>query len=349
MRLRGWVVGAWVSIGLLLSSAAACTPPAMSTGNVLNVLCSPSEEWCAGMAQEFQAQTGIPVRYVRLSSGEALARIRVEKDDPQFDIWWGGPLDGYIAAKQEGLLAAYASPNVGNLLDAEKYHDSGNAWTGIYVGSLGFCTNQAWLDAHPGVPAPTSWADLLRPEFRGQIIMAHPYSSGTAYTALATILQLQGEAAGWKYLAALDDQVRQYTRSGAAPVELVANGEAAVGIAFSHDIVRVIEAREDNDLVLTFPAEGAGYEIGGMALLQGAKHPQAAQRWYDWALTADAQKLGPKYGAYQAPTVSGVTLSHPGLLNVRLIDYDFQWAGAHKKAFVERFTGEIAGTAGLRE
>ena len=85
-----------------------------------------------------------------------------------------------------------------------------------------------------------------------------------------------------------------------------------------------------------------------MAILLRAQHSTEAQRWYDWALTA-GQALGPKYGAFQAPTVTGVTLTHPGLLNVRLIDYDFEWAGTHKKEFVERFTREIAGTTNSGE
>ena len=69
-----------------------------------------------------------------------------------------------------------------------------------------------------------------------------------------------------------------------------------------------------------------------MAILKGAKHLDAAKKWYDWALTAEAQALGPKYKAYQAPTVKGVELSHPELLQVNLIDYDFHWAGKNKKA-----------------
>jgi iron(III) transport system substrate-binding protein len=140
----------------------------------------------------------------------------------------------------------------------------------------------------------------------------------------------------------------QFTKSGAAPAKFVGQGEAAVGIVFSHDIVHEID---DNKLPLelTFPAEGTGYEIGGMGILKGAKHLDAAQKWFDWAITADAQALGPKYHAYQAPTVSGVQLSHPELLQVNLIDYDFQWAGEHKKEFVDKFTNEIATADQLKE
>jgi iron(III) transport system substrate-binding protein len=283
-----------------------------------------------------------------MSSGESLARVRAEKDNPQFDIWWGGPIDSFVAAKQEGLLEAYDSPNYKNLLDQTKYKDAENYWVGIYVGTLGFCTNTDWLADNPGVEAPASWADLLRPEFEGQLMVAHPSTSGTSYTALATMLQLMGEDQGWEYARQYAGQMLQFTKSGAAPAKFVGQGEAAVGIVFSHDIVHEID---DNGLPLelTFPAEGTGYEIGGMGILKGAKNMDAAKKWFDWALTAEAQALGPKYKAYQAPTVSGVELSHPELLEVNLIDYDFQWAGEHKTEFVDKFTNEISGAGELKE
>ena len=99
-----------------------------------------------------------------------------------------------VAAKEEGLLEAYDSPNLDNIKDQNLMRDPDNQWVGIYVGSLGFATNQNFLDENPGVEAPTSWADLLRPEFAGQLMVAHPSSSGTSYTALCTVLQMQGDA-----------------------------------------------------------------------------------------------------------------------------------------------------------
>jgi iron(III) transport system substrate-binding protein len=314
----------------------------------LNLLCTPQEEWCQGMKQEFEAKYGITVNYVRMSSGEALARVRAEKDNPQFDIWWGGPIDSFVAAKGEDLLEAYDSPNFKNLLDQDKYLDSDHYWVGIYVGTLGFCTNKDWLADNPGVEPPRSWDDLLKPEFTGQVLVAHPSTSGTSYTALATMLQLMGEEKGWEYARQYAGQMLQFTKSGAAPAKFVGQGEAAVCIVFSHDIVHEID---DNGLPLelTFPEEGTGYEIGGMGILKGAKNLDAAKKWFDWALTAEAQQLGPKYKAYQAPTVKGVELSHPELLEVNLIDYDFQWAGSHKKEFVDKFTNEIFAADQLKE
>jgi len=340
----------WVLVGLVLLSLAfalvGCAPVAPKDTEI-NVLCTPQEEWCQGMKQEFEKKYNITVNYVRMSSGEALARIQAEKANPQFDIWWGGPIDSFIAAKKDGLLEAYNSPNFKNLLDQAKYKDKDNTWAGIYVGTLGFCTNKNWLAKNPGAKAPTSWDDLLKPEFKGQIMVAHPSTSGTSYTALATVLQIRGDQAGWDFLKKYAGQVNQFTKSGAAPAKFVGQGEAAVCIVFSHDIVNEIDNNK-LPLQMTFPQEGTGYEIGGMALIKGAKHPNAARLWFDWALTPEVQALGPKYKAYQAPTVKGVALSHPELLQVKLIDYNFQWAGDNKKAFVDKFTNEVAAAANLK-
>lgn len=345
----------FILAGLLLTLAlviTACQPPAappqQAASNELNVLCTPQVEWCEGMKAEFEAaHPGITVNWVRMSSGESLTRLRNEKDNPQFDIWWGGPIDSFIAATAEGLLEQYDSPNHANIINKDLMLDPENHWAGIYVGSLGFATNTEWLAENPDAKAPTSWDDLLADQLAGQLMVAHPSSSGTSYTALCTILQLKGEEAGWEYLRDYASQVNQFTKSGSAPARFVGAGEAAVGIVFSHDIVAQIQA--GLPLELTFPEEGTGYEIGGEGIIKGAKNLENAKLWYDWALDPATQELGPKYNAFQAPTVTGATASMPELLEVKLIDYDFDWCGQNKTAFIDRFTNELAGADNLKE
>jgi iron(III) transport system substrate-binding protein len=160
-------------------------------------------------------------------------------------------------------------------------------------------------------------------------------------------LQLKDEAAAWDYERALTNNVLQFTKSGSAPASFVGSGEAAVGIVFSHDIVKRIE--QGLPLQLTFPEEGTGYEIGGTALVKGARNPDLAKLWIDWALTPGAQELGPKYEAFQAPTVIGAEASRPELLDVNLIDYDFEFCGNNKKDLIDRFTNEIANADALKE
>ncbi len=315
--------------------------PAAELKGELNMLCTPQQEWCDGMKKEFEAKNpGVTVNFVRLSSGEALARLRSEKENPQFDIWWGGPIDSFIAAKGDGLLEPYQSPNYANIINPKLMLDPDGQWVGIYVGSLGFATNNDFLKNNPNAKAPTSMDDLLKPEFKGQIFIAHPATSGTSYTFVCTILQEKGEDAGWEYLKKFAQNVAQFTKSGAAPVQSVGQGEGALGIVFSHDIVAGIE--KGLPLTLSFPEEGTGYEIGGMGIIKGAKNPELAKAWFDWALEPSTQELGPKYNAFQAPTVKGAKPSRPELLKVKLIDYNFEYCGKNKKAFVDKFTNEIA-------
>jgi iron(III) transport system substrate-binding protein len=306
----------------------------------LNLLCTPQEIWCAGMKKEFEAKyPGVTVNYIRLSAGEAVTRLANEKSNPQFDIWWGGPIDSAIAAKQQGLLQPYKTDGQANIIDPKLMldNDPTPSWVGIYVGSLGFATNNKQTAIKP----PTSFDDLIKPELKGQIVIAHPATSGTSYTFMCTILQIKGEAAGWEYMKKFGQNVLIWTKSGATPVQNVGKGEAAVGVVFSHDIVAGIQD-QGMPLTLSFPSEGTGYEIGGMAIIKGAKNLANAQAWYDWALQPATQELGKKYTAYQGLTVKGAVPPKPELLQVKLINYNFDYCGSNKTAFIDKFSNEIA-------
>jgi iron(III) transport system substrate-binding protein len=293
------------------------------------------------MADAFQSQTGIPTSYVRMSSGEALARLRAGASAPEFDVWWGGPADGQVAAGAEGLLEPYVSPNAAVIADGQKAADG--TWTGVYVGALGFCSNTAVLE-ELGVEVPDSWDDLLDPALRGNVSVAHPASSGTAYTTFYTqVIRLGGEDEAMAYMSELHPNILQYTKSGSAPGQMAGRGEIAVAIIFSHDCVKNIETGFE-DLVVSFPAEGTGYEIGAVALVANAQYPENAKAWIDWSLSAPAQEIGPTVGAYQLPTnpdaaVSDLSVS---LSDVNLIDYDFQAAGEARTRLTQRFEDEVA-------
>ncbi len=347
-----WIPDETEAAGLLeeftAERAAASTTGSSEITGELNLLCVVELEWCEGQVAEFnKLYPGLVINWVRLSSGESLTRLRNEAANPQFDVWWGGPIDSYIAAAQEGLLESYDAPNAVNLRDPKLMKAADNTWFGVYIGTLAFATNTNYLAEHPELSAPTSWDDLLKPEWKGQIMIAHPSSSGTSYTALCTMLQLRDEAAAWEYERAFASNVLQFTKSGSAPARFVGSGEAAVGVVFSHDIVKQINA--GLPLKLTFPADGTGYEIGGTAIVKGAKNPELAKLWVDWALSPAAQELGPKYNAFQAPTVIGAEPSMPELLEVNLINYDFDYCGNNKKDLVDRFTNEIANAESLKE
>lgn len=321
--------------------AATTAAPANSGGSkgTLTILGTPQEDWVKATAEAFEKKTGIKTNYIRLSAGEALARLKAEKGNPSFSVWWGGPADQFIDAKGQGLLEQYKSPAADKI--PTQYKDAEGYWTGIYVGTLGFASNKELL-AKKGLKAPTSWDDLLKPEFKGQVVVAHPASSGTSYTMLSTILQLKGDAAGWEYMKKFHSQVFQYTKVGAAPGEIAGRGEALVGIIFSHDTVKYV--KQGYPLELSFPQEGTGYEIGGMAIIKGAKQSAEAKQFYDWALTKEAQEIGPSTLSFQLPTNPDAKVDPNSipLDRVKTIAYDFVSSGQQREARLKKFTEEIA-------
>jgi iron(III) transport system substrate-binding protein len=322
--------------------AATVEPTIDTTGMKLTVLCGPQEDWCIAATQAFQAKTGIETNYVRLSSGEAIARLSASKDNPEFDVWWGGPVDGYQQAKDQGLVQAYVSPNAAMIADNLK--DPDGYWTGIYVGALGFCSNTSVLSSL-GVEVPDSWQDLLDPALKGQIAMAHPATSGTAFTAFWTVNTLNNfdEEATFGYFKELHNNILQYTKTGSAPGPMAGRGEIAVAIIFSHDCV-MYQKQGMTDLKVSFPSEGTGYEIGGVAIINGARNLDAAKMWVDWSLTAEAQEIAATVGSYQLPTNPDAAVPPEAvkLDTIKLVDYDFVASAAAKKALTERFDAEIA-------
>ncbi|WP_433359625.1 ABC transporter substrate-binding protein [Streptosporangium sp. CA-115845] len=327
--------------GCARTSAGPADTAAADTGKV-TVACGATEEWCAAMTAGFTSATGVEAEFVRLSSGEALTRIQAGRANAEFDVWHGGPADGYAAAADQGLLENYTSPNATAIPD--RYKDKAGSWTGVYVGVLGFCNNTEVL-GEKQVTAPDSWQGLLNPALKKNVGIAHPSTSGTAYTALWTQVLLNGgaEDGALAYMKKLHPNVLQYSKSGAAPAQQVARGEIGVGIVFSHDCVATREQGFPN-LTVTFPAEGSGYEVGGVALVKGAHNPVSAKKYIDWALTAAAQEIGPTVKSYQAPTNPDAKKSDKtvDLTKVKLVEYDSVAAGTVKSALTRRFDTEVA-------
>lgn len=253
------------------------------------------EEHAALVTSEFEKATGIETNFVRMSGGEILARIKAEKENPNASIWYGGGSLTFIEADNLGLLEHYKSPTAEVI--PSQFKDPDGAWTGIYSGYLGFVADQEWLD-EKGIPMPRVWDDLLDPRFKGEIVFAHPASSSTAYNVLTTILQLKGEEAGWDYLLKLNENVRQYTKSGSAGGRMIQLHEVGVTIGYLHDAI-AFKREGYNHMSFTAPADGTGYEIGAVAIIKGAKELDAAKKFVDWCLTPEAQELGQTVGALQ--------------------------------------------------
>jgi iron(III) transport system substrate-binding protein len=274
----------WMALPVLL----ATTQAAQAQSGEFNMICSAQAAWCNMLAVTFEKSQGVKVNMTLKGSGEAIAQIMAERANPKTDLWFGGTGDPHLQAAEQNLTQEYKSPTLPKLHDwAQKQAaQSGYKTVGIYSGPLGFGYNTE-LIAKKKLPIPKTWGDLLKPEYKGEIQSANPASSGTAYTMIATLVQLMGEDQAFEYLKKLHGNIATYTRSGTGPIKAVARGEATVSISFVHDGPG--EKAQGFPLETITPADGTGAEIGSMSIIRGARNMDAAKKFYEWALTPSAQ------------------------------------------------------------
>lgn len=330
-------------------AASVALPGTMAIAGEINLICSADVAICESLVNAFQeGHSDIKVNMVRLSSGEAFAKIQAESRNPQTDLWWGGTGDPHLQAASEGLTSEYQSPMLADLRDwaVKQAESSGYRTVGVYSGALGWGYNSEIFEKK-GIKAPECWSDLLDASLKGEIEIADPNSSGTAYTTLATLVQLMGEDEAFDYLKKLNENVAQYTKSGSAPVKAAARGETGLGIVFQHDAVA--QKVEGFPIVVGSPCEGTGYEIGSMSLIEGAANPDDAKVYYDWVLTPEAQSLMGPAGSFQIPSNKNVEppKEAPDLSKIKLIDYNFAEYGSEdrRKELLARWDSEVGGKA----
>ena len=313
-------------------------------GGQLNVICSVQAEWCNAIQTTYSRATGVKVNMSLKGSGEALAQLIAERANPKTDVWFGGTGDPHLQAAEQNLTLEYRSPTLAQLHPwaQQQAAQSGHRTVGIYSGPLGFGYNPELL-AKKKLPVPRSWADLLKPEYRGEIQVANPASSGTAYTMVATLVQLMGEEKAFDYMKQLHRNISQYTRSGTGPIKAVARGETSVSISFVHDAPG--EKMQGFPVETVTPAEGTGAEIGSMSIIRGARNLDAAKKFYEWALTAQAQELGAANRQFQLPAHKDAKLDPrvPDFKSIRFIDYDYAKYGssAERRRLIARWEKDV--------
>jgi iron(III) transport system substrate-binding protein len=191
--------------------------------------------------------------------------------------------------------------------------------------------------------APKSWADLLKPEYKGEVQMANPASSGTAYTMIATLVQIMGEDKAFDYLKSLHKNISTYTRSGTAPIKAAARGETMVSISFVHDVT--------TEAIRAFPC-GFDHAFRGHRRRnrlhehrQGRAQLEAAKKFYEWALTPGAQQFGA--GRQAVPAAQQFGQGRPAharsFKKIKLINYDYAkyGASAERRRLIAKWEKEV--------
>lgn len=307
------------------------------------------DPYIAAACQKFEATYGIKTSWQRLTGGEVQAKVEEENGNPSADVWFGGTSDPQAICASEGLLEAYEAMNAKNLVSS-KFRDADGYWYGIYRGVLGNFYNKDELD-RLGLAYPTDWNDLLDAKYKGLIWFSNPNTASTAKLTINTFVQMRGLDAAMEYFTQLDKNIAQYTKSGGGPSKSVGSGECVIGIGFLHDAIYQITQGYDN-IGMCVPSSGTACEIGATSIFKGAKHPNAAKLWIEFALTPDCVERAAETGSYQFLVLSNAkqpdVVAKFNLNPDNTIDYNFADAKANTKTYVETFFKAIGAAADSR-
>ncbi len=333
------VVRAMATLPLLVLACLSALPAIAA--DTLNVYSIWPENWARPMFEEFEKATGVKVNFVRFSSGEALARVIAEKNNPRVDVLFGGPVETFAAGIGEGLFEPYKPPSFGRL--PSRFRHADGQWVAIADDPLVFMTNEKFLKEN-GLKPPASWNDLLAPAYKNMLQMADARTSGTAVTRIFSILEVNGrdENKAFDYMKKLRPNVQLYTKSGGGGTLPVGLAQAGGGIFF---IVDALDTKAKGyDVTISFPVEGIGTAAEGIALIKGAKNPELGKKLIDWATSPAMQGLFARYKINFVPANPEVALE-PGLAAVlkgaKIFPIDADYAGANRKRIVDRWVAEV--------
>lgn len=282
--------------------------------------------------KEFEEETGIDVDVVAAGTGELLKRVESETDNPLGDVLWGG------GAESLASFTDYFEPYESSELEfvEEQYYADDYTWTGESPLPMVLMYNTNLVDE---ANAPKGWEDLLNEDFKGQIAMADPAKSGSAYTILATMVQAFGkdDGNGWDFISDFYDALDGKILSSSSSVyKGVADGEYAVGLTLEKEAIKYVLSEAPVKIV--YPEEGTSAIPDGAAVIKGAKNMELAQQFIDFALSKDTQEImSDQLSRRSIRTDANPPEGLDDLATIKLIDYDFDWAANSKEEILDKW------------
>ena len=253
---------------------------------VIQYDCIPNYANWGGVTAAYQKETGVRVPPDMKGSSAAMAALEAEKANPQADCSYYSGAIGYQAA-QKGLHQSYKPKGWEKIPDDLK--DPEGKWWTVHTGNIAILVNQSALK---GKPVPRSFADLLKPEYKGLVVYDDPTIHGTGFTFVYGINARMGGGAdmnaGFDYLKKLDANVLNYAKENS--YNDVLRGEIPIWINADGNGLKA-KWVDKAPVETVIPAEGTIVMPLVMAMVAGAPHPEETKKYLDWCLGDTAQKL----------------------------------------------------------
>jgi iron(III) transport system substrate-binding protein len=259
------------------------------------VICSSAEQFRNDELQKQLAERfpdkNIIVMY--MSTGKAAAKVYAEGTRTEIDILVGLET-GYMSKIQQSLADIAGISRI-PYLEGLAVSDNGNKWVTWERQAGAIIVNRDVLEKY-GLEAPTSYADLLKPEYKGLIAMPDPKSSGTGYFFYKNWVNLMGTEGALKYVDALYGNLKQLTESGSGPIKMLKQGEVAIGLALTFQAVN--EINEGQPLEVIYPSTGSPYSLTGSAIVRGHLEKDGVREVFDFIvnefLVYDKENFSPE-------------------------------------------------------
>ena len=317
------------------ASAEASSAAAADLEDTLVIYSTHPEELLESIADQFKAETGVNVEFINLK-GELADRVRSEKANPQADIMFGGDVATYMVLDGEGCFAE-ANPSWAANVDAA-YKAANNHWFGTYRTPMVLFYNTEAIDA---ADAPKDWADLADPKYKDQIVTRDAKSSSMRST-VASLVQYNmakgSEEDAWNYIAALNDNIKNYYNSGSMMFEAIGKGEAGISMAVIND---VFKNRDQNSMPLEMvvPSSGAIVIPDCVAQIEGAPHANAAAAFMEF-IGSDACQVANANDFNRMPITDAVLDQCPEWMSTEFTALDVDWSAIseNQTAWLEKWS-----------
>ncbi|SEM99095.1 extracellular solute-binding protein [Lihuaxuella thermophila] len=271
----------------------------------------------------------VDVQWLDMGSQEVLDRIRSEKQNPQADVWWGAPSVMFEQAREEGLLEAY-KPSYAAALPAE-FRAEDFSWTGTSQTPEVIMYNTDQISKQE---APKDWDDLLDPKWKDRIMIRYPLASGTMRTIFSAMIyrtykETNDPKQGYEWLAKLDANTKEYSPNPEIMYNKIARGEGAITVWNMPDAV-MLKEKKNYPFDFVIPKSGTPVLTEGIALVKGAKHPKAAQAFYEFVNSEEAV-LFLAENHYRIPTRTDVKNLPKWITDTTITPMEIDWKVMQEK------------------